>query len=71
MPKFKIKLEYSEKKQFETIVEPENSEEAKKTIEELKKNREEYVKKYIGDFNKPIDYERTLSRFDRLIISKH
>ena len=43
---------------------------ADKTAEELKKIREEYVKKHIGDFDKPIDYTRTLLHLDRLIMAK-
>ena len=43
---------------------------AEKTVEELKKIREEYIKKYIGDFDKPIDYARTLLHLDRLIMAK-
>lgn len=43
---------------------------ADKTVEELKQIREEYVKKYIGDFDKPINYARTLLHLDRLIMAK-
>lgn len=43
---------------------------ADKTVEELKQIREEYVKKYIGDFDKPTDYALTLLHLDRLIIAK-
>lgn len=43
---------------------------ADKTVEELKQIREEYVKKHIGDFDKPINYERTLLHLDRLIAAK-
>jgi len=30
---------------------------ADKTVEELKQIREDYIKKYIGDFNKPLGYK--------------
>lgn len=43
---------------------------ADKTIEELKQIRENYIKKYIGDFDKPIDYTQTLLHLDRLIMAK-
>lgn len=43
---------------------------SKKTKEELIKIREEYVKKYIGDFNKPFGYKQELRNLDRLINAK-
>jgi len=43
---------------------------ANKTVEELKQIREDYVKKYIGDFNKPTDYKLNLKILDRTIIAK-
>ena len=43
---------------------------ADKTVEELMKIKEDYVKKYIGDFDKPIDYASTLLHLDRLIMAK-
>jgi hypothetical protein len=43
---------------------------AEKTVEELKQIREDYVKKYIGDFDKPADYASTLFHLDRLIMAK-
>ncbi len=43
---------------------------ANKTVEELKQIREDYVKKYIGDFNKPFGYKSELKNLDRLIAAK-
>ena len=43
---------------------------ADKTVEELKQIREDYVKKYIGDFDKPFGYKSELKYFDRLIAAK-
>jgi len=43
---------------------------ADKSVEELKKIREDYVKKYIGDFDKPTNYASTLFHLDRLIMAK-
>ena len=41
-----------------------------KTVVELKQIREDYVKKYIGDFNKPFGYKSELNSLDRLIAAK-
>jgi hypothetical protein len=41
-----------------------------KSIEELKIIREDYVKKYIGDINKPLNYASELFHLDRLIMAK-
>ncbi len=41
-----------------------------KSVEELKQIREEYIKKYIGDFNKPTDYKLNLKILDRAIRAK-
>lgn len=41
-----------------------------KTIEELKQIREDYVKKYIADFDKPFGYKSELKNLDRLIAAK-
>lgn len=41
-----------------------------KTVEELKQIREDYVKKYIGDFDKPFGYKSELKNLDRLIAAK-
>ena len=43
---------------------------ADKTVYELKKIREDYVKKYIGDFDKPFGYKQVLKNLDRLIAAK-
>lgn len=43
---------------------------ADKTKEELIKIRDEYIKKYIGDFDKPIRYRQELRNLDRLISAK-
>jgi len=43
---------------------------ADKTVKELKKIREDYVKKYIGDFDKPFGYKSELKNLDRLIAAK-
>ena len=43
---------------------------ANKTVEELKQIREDYVKKYIGEFNKPFGYKSELKNLDRLIAAK-
>ena len=43
---------------------------ADKTVYELKKIREDYVKKYIGDFDKPFGYKSELKKLDRLIAVK-
>lgn len=43
---------------------------ANKTVEELKQIREDYVKKYIGDFDKPFGYKSELKNLDRLIAAK-
>ena len=43
---------------------------AKKTKEELIKIKSDYVKKYIGDFDKPIGYKQEISNLTRLINSK-
>ena len=41
-----------------------------KSVEELKQIRDDYVKKYIGDFDKPTDYELNLKILDRTIRAK-
>ena len=43
---------------------------ADKTVEELKQIRKDYVKKYIGDFDKPFGYKSELKNLDRLIAAK-
>jgi hypothetical protein len=43
---------------------------ADKTVEELRQIREDYLKEYIGDFNKPFGYETKLKNLDRLIVAK-
>jgi len=43
---------------------------ADKTAEELKQIRGDYVKKYIGEFNKPFGYKSELKNLDRLIAAK-
>ena len=43
---------------------------ADKTAEELKQIREGYVKKYIGDFDKPFEYKSELRNLDKLIAAK-
>ena len=43
---------------------------ADKTKEELIKIREDYVSKYIGDFDKPSNYRTQLLVLDRLIRAK-
>ena len=40
------------------------------TLQEMKQIREEYVKKYIGDFDKPFGYKSELKNLDRLIAAK-
>ena len=41
-----------------------------KTVEELKQIREDYINKYIGDFDKPSNYTKTLFYLDRLVRAK-
>ena len=41
-----------------------------KTVKELKQIREDYIKKYIGDFDKPFGYKRELKNLDKLIAAK-
>lgn len=41
-----------------------------KSVQELNQIREAYVKKYIGDFNKPTDYKLNLKILDRTIRTK-
>lgn len=41
-----------------------------KTLEELKQIREDYVNKYIGDFDKPFGYKSELKNLDILIGAK-
>ena len=41
-----------------------------KTVKELKQIREDYIKKYIGDFYKPFGYKSELKNLDRLIAAK-
>ena len=43
---------------------------ADKTKEELIKIKDAYVKKYIGDFDKPLGYKQELKNLDRLIAAK-
>ena len=43
---------------------------ANKTKEELIEVRENYVKEYIGDFDKPTNYRTQLLSLDRLIRAK-
>ena len=43
---------------------------ANKTVEELKQIREDYIKKYIGDFDKPFGYKSELKNLARLIAAK-
>lgn len=37
-------------------------------LEKLKSEREDYIKKYIGDFNKPWDYKQKLAELDQEIM---
>ena len=41
-----------------------------KSVEELKQIRDNYVKKYIGDFDKPTDYKLNLKILGRTIRAK-
>lgn len=41
-----------------------------KTKRELKKIKKDYVKQYIGDHLKPLNYKQDLDRLDRLIKQK-
>ena len=41
-----------------------------KTREQLIEIKDNYIKKYIGDFDKPIGYKQELKNLDRLIKSK-
>jgi hypothetical protein len=41
-----------------------------KSAKELKEIREQYIKTYIGDFNKPWNYKSELKNLDRLIAAK-
>ena len=41
-----------------------------KTTAELKQIKEDYVSKYIGDFDKPFNYKQQLIELDRLINAK-
>jgi len=43
---------------------------SKMSAQELIKIREEYVKKYIGDIDKPFNYTSELKNIDRLIKAK-
>ena len=43
---------------------------AGKTKKELMKIKDEYVKKYIGDVDKPLGYKQELKNLDRLIAAK-
>ena len=43
---------------------------ANKSAEELKEIREQYIGKYIGDFNKPWNYKQELKQLDKLIAQK-
>ncbi len=38
-----------------------------KSVKELRKIRDKYVKKYIGDFKKPNDYKLNLKIIDKII----
>lgn len=40
---------------------------AENSLEELQHMREDYIKKYIGDFNKPWDYSDELKQLGKLI----
>lgn len=41
-----------------------------KTKEQLIEIKDNYIKKYIGDFDKPIGYKQEISNLTRLINSK-
>lgn len=43
---------------------------ANKSAKELREIREQYIKIYIGDFNKPRDYKQELKQLDKLIAQK-
>jgi len=43
---------------------------ANKSVKELKEIREQYIGQYIGDFNKPWNYEQELKQLDKLIAQK-
>ena len=43
---------------------------ADKSVKELEEIREQYVGKYIGDFDKPFNYKQELKQLDRLIRAK-
>ena len=43
---------------------------ANKSVKELKEIREQYVGKYIGDFDKPLNYKQELKQLDKLIAQK-
>ena len=43
---------------------------ANKSVKELKEIREQYIKTYIGDFNKPGNYKQELNQLDKLIAQK-
>lgn len=43
---------------------------ADKTKDDLIKIKDNYIKKYIGDFNKPLGYKRELKNLDTLIKAK-
>jgi hypothetical protein len=38
-----------------------------KSKEELLQVKDDYIKKYIGDFDKPLGYKQELKKLDRLI----
>jgi hypothetical protein len=40
------------------------------SVKELNKIREQYIKTYIGDFNKPWNYKQELKQLDKLIAQK-
>jgi hypothetical protein len=43
---------------------------ANKSVKELKEIREQYIRTYIGDFNKPWNYKQELKQLDKLIAQK-
>ena len=41
-----------------------------KSVKELKEIRKQYIKTYIGDFNKSWNYKQELKQLDKLIVQK-
>lgn len=41
-----------------------------KSLEELEEIKENYIKQYIGDFDKPFNYKQELNNLNKLILSK-